>query len=82
MAIYGQNYGQILAKFLAIILVTPTTLCIGPCMVIWRAARLLKVKTSPATMASSYQSVDEMAMTMAIAIVMVMAIAVSIAIAL
>ena len=26
MAIYGQNYGQILAKFLAIILVTPTTL--------------------------------------------------------
>ena len=26
MAIYGQNYGQNLAKFLAIILVTPTTL--------------------------------------------------------
>ena len=26
MAIYGQNYGQILAKFLVIILVTPTTL--------------------------------------------------------
>ena len=29
MVIYGQNYGQNLAKFLAIILVTPTTLAIG-----------------------------------------------------
>ena len=29
MAIYGQNYGQNLAKFLAIILVTPTTLQCG-----------------------------------------------------